>query len=384
MKKLLVGFLFLIAARQCFAQTGATPQRHIKFDAFGKDSINLYLSDTYFLIEDSCASIIRCAHINYDTKKFFGKFKDISKANRSLVINEGNYNQDGLKDGDFVAHYLNGNLRAKGKFSNNKFIGTWEFYYEDGSPEVTFNIDDGITTIIDAWNSNKVKTVSNGNGHFVVDNGDIDLVWHGKITNGRPDSTWIFSNINDPHSPTLIEYFKKGKFIRGKNPMITYDDASHIVLINENLLPINNVERFAVAPSGCSPGPFSTATYKTNRHSIKSAGYFNGMEAFTGKISEVMTGLGNVRVDGADARIVIEGTIDEKGNIGEFVSNDKFDETISRRIISCLERLPQLIPATYDTMPAKQKFRITYVFNNYSYRFSYEFLGVIPPDNGGR
>jgi len=205
------------------------------------------------------------------------------------------------------------------------------------------------------------------------------MVWRGKITNGRPDSTWTFSDINNPNSPSCTEHFKKGKFIRGKNPIIAYDDVSHIVLVDENLLPISNAERFAISPMGCNAGQFNNAT-NFALHTIENARYFNGTDVFTAKINAILYPVaGNVRIAGADARIVLDGIIDEKGNIGKFISDDKFDESVCRRIISDLESLPRLIPATYDKIPAKQKFRIMIVFNNYSYRFSYQFLSVIPP-----
>ena len=376
MKKLLISLIILGVISQCIAQSA---NRHIKFEAFGKDSLNIYLSDTYFLIDDTCASIIRYTHFNYDTKKFVGNFKDVSKANLSLVINEGAYNPDGQKEGDFILHYLNGNLKAKGKFHNDKFIGNWSLYYEDGSPELTFNVEDGITTILDAWNSDKVKVVSNGNGHFVVDNGTTEIVWHGKITNGRPDSTWVFSQLSDPHSNSFTEYFKKGKFVKGKNPMLTYDDASHFVLVDEKMLPITNAERLSVSPLGCDPIAFHTDVFaNSSRHKIENAHYFNGTNAFTGKVNEAMAGFKGVHVANIGAKIIFNAVIDEKGNIGNFISSDTFDHSLSRQLISYLEMLPQLVPATYDGKPAKENFRITFFFNNYSYSYNYEFLKVIP------
>jgi len=383
MKKLLLAFLLFTTAKLCCAQTSVITNRRVNFKLFNKDSLNLYMNDAYFLIEDSCASIIRYTHFNFDTKRFYGNFKDVNKTDPSIIINEGNYNNDGLKDGDFTLRYLNGNLRAKGKFRSNKFIGDWELYYENGSAKVKFNVDDGIITVTDAWDEHNVKTVSNGNGYFVVDNGNTDIVWHGKLANGRPDSTWNFSNLSDPHSKSFIEYFKKGKFVKGKNPMITYDDASHITLVDENSLSINNAEKLAIAPFGCNTVQTGgTANFVS--HSIENAKYFNGIEVFTLKINETLWNVGKIRVDGANASLVVDGIIDEKGNIGNFVSNDKFDERVSHLIISDLENLPQLTPATYDKKPAKQKFRITFVFNNYSYKFTYQFLQVIPPDGANK
>ena len=71
-------------------------------------------------------------------KYFFGKFKDVSKVDTNLVVTEGNYSPDGFKDGEFTLHYLNGNLRAKGNFKNNKYDGHWQLYYNNGKPQLTF------------------------------------------------------------------------------------------------------------------------------------------------------------------------------------------------------------------------------------------------------
>jgi hypothetical protein len=384
MKKLLSALLILISTSLCFAQTETNIQRHISFKAYGKDSVNLSLNDAYYMIEDSCASIIRYAHVNYDKKIFVGDFKDVRKTDPSIIMNQGHYNEDGQKDGDFIVHYPNGNLRAKGRYSKNKFIGKWELFYEDGNPEVTFTVEDGVARIDDAWDANKVQLVHNGNGHFVVNNGNVEIVWHGKLTDGRPDSVWNFSSLNDLRNHSFSETFKKGKFIKGKNPMTSYDDASHIVLVDEKQITINNAETFSIAPVSCDPNVASMAVYVPNKHSIIHAHYFNGPDAFVAKINQAMATFRGVKVESVGAKIVFDAVIDEKGNIGSFTSSDTFDERLSRDIISRLEYLPQLLPATYDTKPAKEKFRITFYFNNYSYNYRYEFLKVIPPGDGSK
>src|SRR5476651_1322474 len=98
MKSFFCSFIVLSFAFLAGAQT---TQRMVRFRTLGKDSINLALNDDYNLIEDSCSTIIRYAHYSPTTRVFFGKFKDVSKGNPSLVLSEGNYTPDGLKDGEF-------------------------------------------------------------------------------------------------------------------------------------------------------------------------------------------------------------------------------------------------------------------------------------------
>src|SRR5476651_1784816 len=77
----------------------AKPKRHISLHITGKDSIDLSLNGDFDLIEDSCADIIRHGHYDRKEHKFKGKFTDVSVADSSLVLTEGNYTDDGLKNG---------------------------------------------------------------------------------------------------------------------------------------------------------------------------------------------------------------------------------------------------------------------------------------------
>lgn len=108
-------------AQKSFIITTKTVKRDINIDFRRKDSVNLSLNGNFELIEDSCAPIIRRGHLELEPKKFMGRFKDVSRANPQLILTEGNYTPDGLKDGSFTSRYLNGNLQSKGDFKNNLF-----------------------------------------------------------------------------------------------------------------------------------------------------------------------------------------------------------------------------------------------------------------------
>src|SRR6187402_2731568 len=192
--------LFFIAlAANIFAGISVSAQipknfpvtRNVRFNFITKDSVNLSLSNEFDLIEDSCSVIIRYGHLNMQQRKFTGRFKDVSKLNPQLVVAEGNYTADGLKDGSFISRYLNGNLQTKGNFKNNKLDGKWEMYYDDGKPKLTFEA-----------NGIDIKIIDNGKGNYLVDLGE--LYWKGKLVNGKPDGTWKAMLTDDATNATII------------------------------------------------------------------------------------------------------------------------------------------------------------------------------------
>ncbi len=168
---LIISSLFYFSSSaQTFAPVSNTnvSRRTIRFNFIKKDSVNLSLNNEFDLIEDSCSEVIRYAHINMQQRKFFGPVKDVSRLTPGLVLTEGTYTPDGLKDGYFITHYLNGNLQAKGSFKNNKYDGKWEMYYDDGKPKLTFEATENDIKITDAWDNKGVKVVDNGKRNFRV------------------------------------------------------------------------------------------------------------------------------------------------------------------------------------------------------------------------
>src|ERR1700760_954563 len=110
-----------------------------------------------------------------------------------------------------------------------------------------------------------------------------------------------------------------------------------LCLLMKNILPVTNAERLAISPISCSPPAFNNNANISRRHDIRYAHYFNGTEEFSGKVKDLMANFKGVRVAGTGAKIVLDAVIDEKGNIGSFVSSDTFDHNISRQLISYME-----------------------------------------------
>ncbi|RZA04161.1 MAG: hypothetical protein EOP47_00360 [Sphingobacteriaceae bacterium] len=352
-------------------QPGKRPTRNIRFGTIGRDSINLALNHQFYLIEDSCSLVTRYGHVNMMNRKFFGKIKDVSKVNTQIILTEGNYTADGLKDGYFITHYLNGTLEAKGNFKNNQYDGNWEIYYADGKPMMTFTANGNDVKIIDVWDAEGKKTVNSGNGNYRVDLEG--LYWRGKLVNGKPDGTWKAANPEDATNITLVsESYKDGQFKKGKNALGDYTDAPRLALVPPNKLPFTNAEKFMIALVGCDG--VSLAGKR-----IVNAQYSAGMSNFTDNIVRLVGPyLQTVDLKPYENTLIINGEVSETGRVTNLRADNAFNSEISRGIIRELYSLPFLQPATIDGKPTTQKFNITFNFTRGSYRFTYSFLPINP------
>ncbi len=352
-------------------QPGKRPTRNIRFGTIGKDSINLALNHQFYLIEDSCSLVTRYGHVNMMNRKFFGKIKDVSKVNPKIILTEGNYTADGLKDGYFITHYLNGTLEAKGNFKNNQYDGNWEIYYANGKPMMTFTANENDVKIIDVWDAEGNKTVNNGNGNYRVDLEG--LYWRGKLVNGKPDGTWKAANPEDATNITLVsESYKDGQFKKGKNALGDYTDAPRLTLVPPNKLPFTNAEKFMIALVGCDG--VSLAGKR-----IVNAQYSAGMSNFTDNIVRLVGPyLQTVDLKPYENTLIINGEVSENGRVTNLRADNAFNSDLARGMIRELYSLPFLQPATIDGKPTKQNFNITFNFTRGSYRFTYTFLPINP------
>ena len=264
MKYLFYCALSLFIFSKAYPQKARTRYLHSKI--FDKDSVNIFLDENYYVIEDSCALIIRYAHYDFKKSCYTGTFIDVLKHNHSQIMSEGNYSNTGLKtgkftlyypdgklrcsgtflddkyEGDWVFYYPNGKLESKGNFKNGKYNSKWEFYFENGRPNVFMEVVDDNCNIVNCWTIDGTKTVEDGNGEYATYNSF--LTWVGKLKNGVPDKTWSFKTKFAYGS----EQFENGKFIRGVNNAAIfseYTDKSKIVFLPPlPKLPIFNNEHF--------------------------------------------------------------------------------------------------------------------------------------------
>lgn len=371
MKKLLGLLLFITVTLGVYAQTDNTPPRRIRLRNIGKDSINLSFNEYYALIEDSCADIIRYGHLNIKEHKFIGAFKDVSALDTSIMLAEGNYTPDGLKNGLFTAHYINGSVRSKGYFKNNKLDGHWETFYENEKPAMVFEVENDVVRIIDSWDAEGKKVIENGKGTYQVNLGKVSS--KGKLENGLPDGTWHSFKTDDAAQIDLAEEsFKKGKFQKGTSATGAYTDTSRIILFNIESLPYVHAEKLLTSSVPCNG---------VRRKHIVRAQFPGGRQAFSQYINQIVNPvLKRYNLKNIIGKLVFDGEVSEAGIIGHITSREAFDGSMARGIMDELHKLPALQPATADGKPVTEKFTITFTFQFSRFRFGYKFLPITQQD----
>jgi len=257
MKFLLYCFVLILIPGFVIAQTptDSIPVITINCKLIGKDSVIIPFDKHYSIVQDNCAEIIRYGHYDFKNKTFVGRFRDVKKYDTTQIVAEGSY-ANGLKEGLFVLHYLdgklmakgtfkhdkydgdwtiyypNGSLSGKGSFKDNKFVGKWELYYDNGKPKLFFDVEKSVCKILNAWSPDDVKIVNEGDGTYQTES---SAHWAGRLSNGLPDSTWIYYKGANDKDGTVLEYFKQNKFVRGHTDAVVvdqdYTNASHISLL---------------------------------------------------------------------------------------------------------------------------------------------------------
>jgi len=353
MKSLLLSFFCLSFLTGALAQKN---ERKLTFRTIGRDSVNIFLNDDYYLIEDTCATITRYGHFNLTNNTFYGKFKDVSMIDPSVILSEGNYTDDGLKNGLFISRYINGNIRSKGSYKNDQFDGKWELNYENGKPHIIFQCDSGNIKILDLWNAKGIQIVEKGKGDF-----DGFSNWRGKLNNGSPDGVWKAADVFDRNKTIATEDFKKGEFQNGRSPIgEKYNGASRIVLIDKWIFPYMRAEKLTASSYPC--GNSGSA-----RKVIRYAEFYNGSDYLGQSINDLVNPyLSNVDIKSYKNTVDLLCTITTKGYIGnvDVKSETLYDETIIRGLAYALKKLPSFKPATIDSKPVTQILDIAFVFDH--------------------
>ncbi|MGY3214134.1 toxin-antitoxin system YwqK family antitoxin [Mucilaginibacter sp. HD30] len=349
----------------------STVTRNIKINFINRDSVNLSLNENFEMVEDSCAQIIRYGHLNMQERKFKGKVKDVSKGNPLLVLSEGFYTDNGLKDGPFITRFLSGNMQARGNFKNGEYDGKWEIFYDNNKPRVTFEGNGRNVKIIDMWDEKGNKIIDNGNGNYRGP--PSDLFWKGKLANGKPDGTWkAINNSRGEETVMITENFKNGIFQKGSGTIAAYTDSSRIMLVAPDLLPFTQAEAMRISMTNCD------GTSLFNIKKVVGAKYGNGFESFNTQIQNLMPdAFKDVDIRRLTfSELLFKGEIATSGRIVNFNAqshqNDAFVRTLTRQ----LQKLPFLEPATVDGKPVKQNFTIAFIFNEGMYRFNYSLLPI--------
>jgi hypothetical protein len=362
----LIALLFINAVAKAQIP-GQQTRRFIRFNFITRDSVNLALNEDFDIIEDSCATITRYGHLNLQKRIFTGRFKDVLISSPDIMITEGNFNEDGLKDGAFTINFLNGKLQAKGNFKNGAYDGPWQVFYDDGKPRINFNVEAGIVTITDAWDAKGKKIIDNGKGNYRAEAGS--MYWRGKLLNGRPDGTWHAIRNDDATETDLeTENYKNGVFQKGTGPLGEYKDAPRMILVAGDMMPFVRAEKLRFSSVPCNG---------VKRKYVVGAQYRYGWSSFSDEIANLVSPyISKFDIKEFDNQINIDGYVSTIGSLTGLQSSGTFREDIAHGLILQLIRLPSLVPATADGKPVKQKITFKFVFSKGVYNYSYRLLPV--------
>ncbi|MCW3115779.1 MAG: hypothetical protein JWR18_4175 [Segetibacter sp.] len=319
------------------------------------------------LVNDTCADIVRVGHFNADKKRFTGKFKDVSKLNSTLLLAQGSYDENGLKQGPFIIYYASGNLYARGDFNENLFSGKWDFFYPTGKPSLSLQANGSDIKIMNTWNEDGKKVVDNGAGPYESIVGAIS--WSGKLVAGKPDGKWAArGRFYRTQEVLASEQFKYGEFQKGKNMAGDYKDSSHILLITMDILALTKAENLVVSAFPCGP---------VKRRNIVNAFHPAGEEQFRNAIRDHLEPVLSKTVIGPFSEpIQLNGKILEDGRI-KFTSSNGTDRDLISALIVAMNGLPSLKPATVDGKAVQQDLQFTINRNNNLYSFTYRLLPII-------
>jgi len=134
---------------------------------------------------------------------------------KGIMRGEGIMDEDGSKEGDWKEYFLNGNLRAQGKYKDNKRIGEWVFYHINGNVEQkgSYN-DNGHPDAYWQWFYADGMPLREENYYNGVLDGDVieyseegDTVMFGSYLEGKEEGYWIYK-VGDSR--------EEGKYFEGR------------------------------------------------------------------------------------------------------------------------------------------------------------------------
>jgi len=192
-----------------------------------KEKINerytrFFYDENYYLVDKNCEfkAIERVAQYDTVNWKFNGEFKDFNLQGRLLL--HGFY-KDGIRNGKFTAYHPNGKVRWESTYVDNNENGLWKYYYPDGKPMLTLSFDNDDFKFVDFWDTYGVQKIVNGEGEYQMtfpikgftDHGFTSYFRKGKISQGKPEGTWITSFIDNQRGknfyPVFNESYSEGK-----------------------------------------------------------------------------------------------------------------------------------------------------------------------------
>jgi hypothetical protein len=170
----------------------------------------IFFNANWHICEKPLAEYYRIGTIKIDSIwNYTGPFKDYSMA--GILQSEGNYSEDGLRDGRYSFYDSDGKLVAAGNYKQGKLTGNWEWKYTDGSPRAIINFpekeeDFKFVFYRDTYGKTQLQ---NGTGSFVWSTaafGDSysNYTVYGAFAAGKRTGEWKYYNVTGEKGKSLL------------------------------------------------------------------------------------------------------------------------------------------------------------------------------------
>ncbi|MFA6247650.1 MAG: hypothetical protein WC615_11975 [Mucilaginibacter sp.] len=273
---------------------------------------------------------------------------------------KGNYKNNAF-DGKWETYYENGKPKTFFEATNGNIsiLNTWTIngakVVDNGNGDYNVSLTGDNTGGGAAWKGKLTNGKPDGTWQFIVTTNGLERV------------------VN-------TETFKDGHFVKGIGLTGNYKNASRIVMMPPEALPFLQAEKMAISSYPCNANtPMFTenikkhddnvyldAHYDANRYDFRSELFDNLSDSFH---SDKYNFLGRFDIN-------LTAEVNELGKFTNVKTTGTSDIQIEKGVISAIYRLPTLKPATINGKVVKQKFTLTYFYDKTAGRrkLVYKFL----------
>lgn len=181
----------------------------------------IFFNNRWEICEKPIAAYYRIGTLSIDSFWFYtGKVKDYNMEGR--LVMEGEYTEDGYKNGLFQFYFLDGSVMISGRYNYDRMIGNWQWNYPNKTIKALIHFDSTKNDFrFIEYNSPKGKNMlSKGTGDFEWQLGFRNSILpgykvEGSFENGKRKGSWRYYIVNAYKNEMLSlteKYDRDGNF----------------------------------------------------------------------------------------------------------------------------------------------------------------------------
>lgn len=199
----------------CWTSFSQSQAENIFFSKNNDGSYKFHFSESFNLTCEKRAEYY--SHLNFNSEHFV--LEDSLKIfySKDKKIHLKGFYKNGLKQGEFTWYYPNGTIKSIGYYDQDKRIGIWRNYYQNGQISKEINYIDELAFLKSFYLENGAQLVSEGEGVYMEEialyNNPKNLrKIKGNVKDGLMDGKWDMYLQN---SIISSEYFENKTFVKG-------------------------------------------------------------------------------------------------------------------------------------------------------------------------